>query len=256
MVKPFKFNENVWDLRSINPNFDLRDLKGSIINFTNIYPDWFKQEVKKYIQYLCQANATFSTIENHLSALRSFSRYLKQIDTDGFCIINRSLVLDYFAREQKITKHKLGGLRNFFTVGTLRSWFNIDPDIIRDEDYPTQRRGNPNPLSDKVCEQIEQNIHQLPDPIARMWLICYFAAMRPSELALLKQDCLVQEGQQWKLVWYRKKTDDYHEIPISRTIAKLVQEQQDYIQNLWEKIGITYFVIIAVFLAQTLNRQN
>lgn len=66
-----------------------------------------------------------------------------------------------------------------------------------------------------------------------MWLICYFAAMRPSELALLKWNCLVQEGQHWKLIWHRKKTNDYHEIPITITIAKVVQEQQEYIQNLW-----------------------
>jgi Phage integrase family len=66
-----------------------------------------------------------------------------------------------------------------------------------------------------------------------MWLICYFSAMRPSELALLKQDCLVREGQYWKLVWSRKKGKDCHEIPISRTIAQIVQEQQEYIKNLW-----------------------
>ena len=28
-----------------------------------------------------------------------------------------------------------------------------------------------------------------------MWIVCFFAAMRPGELALLKQDCLVQEGE-------------------------------------------------------------
>lgn len=158
---------------------------------------------------------------------------MNQTDIASFHAINRSLILDYLAKEQKITKDKLGGLRSFFTVGTVRGWFNIDPDIIRDEDYPKQHRGNPDPLSDRVCEQIEQNLHQLPDPIVRMWLICYFAAMRPSELALLRRDCLVQEGEHWKLVWHRKKNNDYHEVPISRTIAKVVQEQLEYIQNLW-----------------------
>ena len=88
-------------------------------------------------------------------------------------------------------------------------------------------------MSDLVRTQIEQNLHRLPDSITRMWLIGYFCAMRPSEIALLKRDCLVQEGQHWKLVWHRKKTNDYHEIPISRKIAEVVQQQQEYIQNLW-----------------------
>lgn len=233
-VKTFVFDNNKWDLRAINPNFDLRDLKYSVINFANIYSNWFQQGVKRYVQYLCKSGSNLGTITNHLSALRFFSRYLQQTEVVGFHQINRTLILDYLAQEQKITKNKLGGLRNFFTVGTLRGWFNIDPDIIHDDDYPKQYRGNPDPLSDRVREQIEQNLHQLPDPIARMWLICYFAAMRPSELALLRRDCLIQEGEHWKLVWQRKKTNDYHEVPISRTIAKVVQEQQEYIQKLWK----------------------
>lgn len=65
-----------------------------------------------------------------------------------------------------------------------------------------------------------------------MWIICYFTVMRLSELALLRRDCLVQEGKQWKLVWHRKKTNDYHEVPISRTVVKVVQEQQEHIQSL------------------------
>ena len=232
-VKPFVWSEDEWDLRAINPNFDQRDLENSTLNFSTIHLDWFKQEVKRYIQHLCKAGNTFGTVKQHLSALRSFSRYLNQTGVVRFQQINRSLILNYLAQEQKVTKHKLGGLRSFFTVGTVRGWFNIDLDIIRDDDYPKQHRGNPDPLSNIICKQIEQNLHKLPDPIARMWLICYFAAMRPSELALLKQDCLIQEGEHWKLVWHRKKGKDYHEVPISRTIAKVVQEQLEYIQNLW-----------------------
>jgi integrase/transcription elongation factor Elf1 len=234
-TQPFNFDEDKWDLRAINPNFDILDLESSIANFSLIKPDWFQQKVKKYVEHLCKAGQsnTFGTIKNHLSALRSFSQYLAQTNITGFDQINRSLILDYLARAKKINKKKLGGLRNFFMAGTLRSWFTIDQNIIRDEDYPKERRGNPDPLSDIVREQIEQNLHKLPDPIARMWIICFFAAMRPSELALLKKDCLVQEGQHWKLVWGRKKGKDYHEVPISRTIAKVVQQQQEYINNLW-----------------------
>ena len=234
-VKNFNFDEDKWDLRAINPKFDARDIRYSTINFCSIHPEWLKQEVKKYIQHLCKAGKTFGTIGNHLSALRSFSYYLNQTNVSSFQQINRSLVLDYLGNKQKLREQKIGSLRNFLTIGTLKGWFNIDQDIIRNDDYSNQYKGNPDPLSGKVCEQIEQNLHQLPDPIARMWLICYFAAMRPSELALLCCDCLMLEGEYWKLVWHRKKTNDYHEVPISRTIAKVVQEQQQYIQNLWGK---------------------
>lgn len=233
-TKSFKFDDDKWDLRAINPNFDKLD-RHFIVDFSSIKPEWFKQDVKKYIQYLCKAGQsnTYGTICLRLSALRIFSYYLYERDITGFNQINRNLILDYLAQQKKVTENKISFLRSFFTAGIIRGWFTVDQDIIRDEDYPKKRRGNPDPLSDVVREQIERNLHKLPDPIARIWIICFFAAMRPSELALLKKDCLVQEGQHWKLVWQRKKTKDYHEVPISRAIAKVVQQQQEYINNLW-----------------------
>jgi len=232
-VKSFNWKDEQWDLRAINPKFDERDNSYYIANFTEFELNWFKDEVKKYIQHLCKAENSLGTIALSLSSLRFFSRYLVKENISGFDEINRSLSLDYFTQEKKLPKAKLGALRNFFAVGTIKGWFNIDQDIIRDVDYPKQYRGNPDPISDRIREQIEQNLYLLPDPIARMWLIGYFSAMRPSELALLKRDCLVREGQHWKLVWQRKKGKDEHEVPISRTIAEVVQQQQEYIKNLW-----------------------
>ena len=57
--------------------------------------------------------------------------------------------------------------------------------------------------------------------------------MRCNELALLKKNCLIQEGDKWKIFWYRNKGKDYHDVPITRTIAKVIQEQIEYIEKLW-----------------------
>jgi integrase/transcription elongation factor Elf1 len=232
-IKLFEWLNEKWDLRMINNNFDERDVDICIANFADFKSDWFESEVKKYIYSLCQVNTPFGTIKPKLSSLRTFSRYLFKENIMGFHQIDRSIILDYLSKENKVTKHKLGTLRDFFTLGTIKGWFDIDRDIIRSADYPKIHTENPDPLSDYVRKQIEENLHLLPDPIVRMFLICYFAAMRPCEIALLKQDCLVQEGQHWKLVWRRKKGKDQHEIPVSRTIAQVVQEQQEYIHKLW-----------------------
>ncbi|GFE72266.1 site-specific integrase [Chroococcus sp. FPU101] len=232
-INSFNYDEDKWDLRAINPKYDLTDLRRAIIKFLPFRLEWFKQKVKKYIQYLCEINSSFATIEKRLLILKTFSSYLETKGITEFSQINRSIILDYLATEKTINRHKIGGLRDFFAIGTMKDWFEINQDIIRNEDYPKAYMRNPDPLSDVVREQIEANLHQLPDPIARMWIICFFAAMRPSELPLLKKDCLVQDGPLWKLIWHRKKTDDYHEIPITRIIAKVVQEQLDYINALW-----------------------
>jgi integrase len=234
LVKIFKWEDDEWDLRAINLNFNERDRR-IFANFTELELIWYKCRVKDYVYYLCKLENSFQTISHDLLSLRYFSNYLTKEYISGFEEISRDVILDYLAKEQIIDHHKLGGLRKFFNVGNIKGWFNIDRDIIRDADYPKRHRGNPDPISDIVRKQIEENLHLLPDPIARMWLIGYFSAMRPSELALLRQDCLVREGQYWKLVWSRKKGKDIHEIPISRTIAQVVQEQQEYIKSLWSK---------------------
>jgi site-specific recombinase XerD/transcription elongation factor Elf1 len=234
-VEAFDFAKDEWDLRAINSYYDAQDLARSIINFKSITLEWFQKAVKKYILFLVKSGQSFKTIASQLSALRIFSNYLVQSSIENFNQINRSLMINYFHQLRNLNKTHLGCLRKFFEIGTAKKWLTVEQDLIRSVDYPKQHRSNPDPLSTVVREQIEQKLYKLPDPIARMWLVCFFAAMRPSELALLKKNCLAQEGGFWKLVWGRKKTDDFHEIPITRTIAKIVQEQQEYIEKLWGK---------------------
>lgn len=162
-------------------------------------------------------------------SLRQFSDYITENQISCVTLINREIILSFLVwlkANENITKKRLWTLRDFFYVGSIQAWFEVNPDIIRDSDYPKQTNSNPDPIPDIVREQIEKNLHKLPDPIARMWIICFFAAMRPYELALLKKDCLEQVGDKWKLVWWRKKGKKFHQhsVPITTTIAKVVQE--------------------------------
>jgi integrase len=232
-IQAFKWENDIWDLRAINPKFDLRDRMSYFANFVELELDWFKDKCKMYTEYSCKIGNSLQTIKNHLHYLKTLHRYLYKNNVSGFHEINRTLILNYLSEEKTINFSKLGSLRVFFETGNNREWFDIAQNVIRDSDYPKVHRSDPDPISNIVREQIEQNLHLLPDPIARMWLIGYFSAMRPAELALLKRDCLVQEGQYWKIVWHQKKNNEYHEIPITRTIAKVIQEQQEYIKNIW-----------------------
>ncbi len=234
-VKPFYFENELWDFRNLIPSFDSRDTH-FYVNFKNVQQHWFKTLAKKYIYHQCKIGNVANTVYGTLNHLRIFSRYLAEQKVAGIHEINRGSILDFLTWDTTGTEAlhaRLGALRQFFWTGNMQGWFDIDQDIIRDDDFPKKKVSNPDPISDNVREQIENNLHKLPDPIARMWLISFFTAMRPSELALLSQDCLVQEGSNWKIVWQRKKTKDQHEIPITRIMAKVVQEQQDYIEQLW-----------------------
>lgn len=234
-IKPFAFEDEQWDLRAINPSLNDRNNR-FFVYFQDVNLSWFKFQVKQYIYYLCKTNKPFTTIDKHLSSLRFFSRYLAKTNIASLDKIDRSTICDFLIWEQtgcNGIRNRLWTLRDFFEKGNIHQWFEVDEDIIRCDDFPKVKRGNPDPISDNVREQIEKNLHKLPDPIARMWIVAFFTAMRPNELALLKKDCLVQEGSHWKIIWHRQKTKDQHEVPITRIIAKVIQEQREYIEQLW-----------------------
>ncbi len=235
-IQKFDFAENQWDLRAINPNYHERD-SYYCVYFHKIKLIWIRELIKRYIYHLCKLNTPFSTIDENISSLRIFSRYLAEKKISDINQINRSLILDFVNWDRASNdalRIRLGVIRNFFLTGTLQGWFEIDQDIIRDDDYPKRKLKTPDPIPDSVREQIEQNLHKLPEPFARMWLIAFFTAMRPAELALLKKDCLVQEGGMWAVIFDRlKNNEERRKIFITRTIAKVIQEQLAYIQQLW-----------------------
>lgn len=237
-IKPFLFESDKWDLRSIVTSTNGADNKFTV-NFEEIYPLWFKLFTKWYIHSLCKQDKPTTTIQTHLSNLRFFARYLNTTKVNCIEEVNRGVILNFLTESRKLTgdegiRHRLGVLRNFFIVGNFQGWFNNnDQDMIRSDDFPKSRKGNPEPLSDLVREEIEQHLYRLPVPIARMWIIGFFTAMRPNELVWLRKDCLIQEGSHWKIIWSRRKGKDQHEVPVTRIIAKVVQEQLEYIEQLW-----------------------
>jgi integrase len=235
ILRPFTFEDDIWDLRNLILLGERED--GFTINFALIQQIWFKDAVKKYIHHLCRT-ASPSGIRKHIAELTCFSDFLIKSEVSDFCEIRRTIVLNFICQESLTfskLKTKLIALRGFFYAGTIHGWFEIEQDLIRDDDYPKRPVYNPDPLSEPILKQIENNLYQLPPYIARMWIVSFFTAMRPAELAFLRQDCLVQEGENWKVVWQRPKTKDFHEVPVTRTIAKVIQEQREYIQNLWGK---------------------
>ncbi len=235
IFQKFNFEDNLWDLRTIASSYNARTVNFTA-NFSTVKLSWFRSYVKKYIYQLCITNKSFSYILSNLSHLRFFSQYLSEKNLNNIEEINRSLIIDFISWDKSGhygRRNRLLALRDFFILGHLKGFFALEQDLVRKSDLPKQIINNPDCISDYVREQIEQKLHLIPEPIARMWFVAFFSAMRPSELALLKKNCLVQEGDSWKIIWQRGKTKDYQEIPVTRVIAKVIQEQQIYIESLW-----------------------
>jgi len=240
LIKPFSFEDDIWDLRALIPDLDDQDKQEGclILNFGSIRLSWLKEVVKKYIQQEVFSGLSAATIYKSFSQLKKISAYLKnQKSIRSVNEIDRSTILNFIVFSSKKKSNSevsniLGRLKKFFTTGNLHGWFTVSEHLILPEDYPKYHRGTSNDIPSVVLKQIENNLHKLPDPIARMWIIGYFCAMRLSELQLCNLDCLKQDSRgEWAITFWRKKNKDWHTLPITRDVAKVIQQQQDYIRQ-------------------------
>lgn len=237
-IKPFDFKNNVWDARAINSSYHARN-DAKYFNFEGITQHWLIHIVKQYIYHRCKLEKGVGTIQQELSVFRKYSSYLAEKNIHNISQIDdRSLILSFLDWNNSSATARvriLATLKNFIRTGNSQGWFKINPDIIISGDYPKHKKYNPEPLSDIVRDKIHKNIHKLPEPIQRMWIIALFSGMRPSELAFLKQDCLVQNSGDSSICWQRTKGTRVHQhsIPANRNVVKAIQLQQEYIKQLW-----------------------
>ncbi|MDY6899357.1 MAG: PEP-CTERM sorting domain-containing protein [Cyanobacteriota bacterium] len=73
-LSAFKFDEDIWDLRHFYENTTNRKK----LNFHEIKPDWYKFQVKKYIQFQINSQSSAESIIHFLSYFRQFGAIIQQ----------------------------------------------------------------------------------------------------------------------------------------------------------------------------------
>jgi integrase len=260
-VIPFKFEDDLWDVRALR--VVEQNERVVTINFSQIKSAWLKKIIKQYIKQELLTSDAVSTAKGRIIYLRLFCSYIEN-QTNIQCIkqINREIILNFLntfcqGKSNNYMQHILGGLRDFFNKGNLHGWFKVPEHLIRDEDYPKWKKGKPKDIPSKVLEQIENNLHQLPDPISRMWMVGFFCAMRISELQLCPLDCLKQDSRgRWFITFYRRKNQDNHTLPVSRESAQIIQQQQEYIRQLFGSSFDYLFCHYVGFSKDEVNQSN
>ncbi|MGL4758944.1 MAG: tyrosine-type recombinase/integrase [Patescibacteria group bacterium] len=260
-VIPFRFESDLWDVRALRAIE--KNEKVITINFVQINYDWLKKIVKQYLKQELLSGDAVSTTTKKIVQLRLFCSYIEnQTNVQHIDQISREIILDFLctfcqSRGSNYTQHILGTLRDFFHQGNLHGWFKVPEHLIRDEDYPKWKKGKPKDIPTKVLEQIENNLHQLPNPIARMWMVGFFCAMRISELQLCSLDCLKQDSRgRWFITFYRQKNKDYHTLPVSRESAQIIQQQQEYIRKQFGSSFDYLFCHYVGFSKDDVNQSN
>lgn len=206
--KSFCFDDDVWFIESLGVLVDEIE-RSNRLDLSKIKQPWLKALTKRQIQFEAKVGAAAGTLIYMPYVFTKFSEY---VDT---CIgiqcmedLTRDVFLDFFniIRFEGISSnqyHKiLMVLRKFLENGNFNGWFKLPEHLIRKEDYPKFTRGTPNDIPKLVLDQIESNLHKLPDPIARMWIVGFFCGMRISELRLCPLDCLKQDARgNWSITF-------------------------------------------------------
>ncbi|OKH33447.1 integrase [Calothrix sp. HK-06] len=229
-LPPFYLDDDIWDLRHFYDNPYPQS-----INFQKVLPQWYKLEVKNYIQYLLKSRAYSapSGIRHSLTNLKQFGQIVENFNIKEATDISREALLSFLDNykdcDNKTINHKLSYLKCFFEWLGLNSSY-----LIRRRDYLKEIKNDPDWLDEVTRTSIQNNLSKIPAFIACHYLIQEYTAARPGDICQLLFDCLVEENQKWYIKFYQHKTKRWHQIPATREIRKIIEEQQQWIRQTLE----------------------
>ena len=226
-IKPFKYEDNLWDLR----NF-YQCSHNQTINFSSIKPSWYREQVKDYLHFLLKAQVYSSAMTIYMRSvtLKQFGEIIQQKPVLSLTDITRNVVLafiDIYSQQSAFSlKDKLIHLRYFF------EWLELDAqNLIRSRDFPKRRVSNPDWLDEKVRTTIKKYLSKIPAPIARQYQIQEYTAARPIDICQIGFDCLVEDNGKWYIRFYQQKVQRWHQLPVTRNIRSVIEEQQQWIRQ-------------------------
>ena len=244
-LPPFSFEEDTWNLKYF---YDESTLVSKTLNFHTIKSNWYKQKVKKYAFSLLKPHMGLEsrTIYQAVSKLKQFGKIIVDFNIKNKHEINRYTIiqfLDIHKVNSDITINgKLSVLRDFF------DWLDLETQyLIRRRDFRKIRVNDVDWLDEVTRQGIKQHLDQIPDPIARNYLVQAYIAARPIDVCRLAFDCLVEENGKWYINFFQQKTKRWHKILASRKIRKVIEEQQQWIREKFGKTILIYFVILLIF---------
>ena len=230
-------SDDVWHASSLG--LEVRKYNSlSKLVFTHISPELFKEVAKKFIRYQSRRNE-LATLMRNIMDFNRFSDFLSELYPQiNFNQLDRAIIVEYISWLSSRglaweTKSKaLSSLKKLFFISSINKWLDLPDNLIRPEDWGTPPQRLPRFIPEEVLTQLNQHLDRLPEPIMRMVLVLQECGLRIGELCLLPINCLNQDSQgDWYIQFRQWKMKTETSIPISRELAKVIQEQQQYIQN-------------------------
>jgi integrase/ribosomal protein L37AE/L43A len=232
-----EYEKDVWDCRNLGIDVGVCRYTYKL-NFSDIAQPWLLAALKQYIKYIL-ATLSWTSGSEKLLAVKRFSRFLStSYPSMTPSEIDRLVIVDflgYLAGTDLSVQTRcitLGAVRGFLEFCYQNKHLDVRRYLIRHEDFPKRPKSLPRYIPEEVMQQLNQHLWDLPEPVMRMVLVLQECGMRISELLMMKTDCLLQDkAGDWFLRYYQFKMKKEITIPISRELARLVQEQHQYIRE-------------------------
>ena len=239
-LRLFSFDDDIWDSRHF---YDKPSQK--FLNFQEVSPDWYRQEVKEYLHYLLKARvfSSVSTIRKKIITFKQLGRVIVLANLKNKSDINRDTIIRFLASCQEnnssTINKKIADLRDFFDWLGLETLY-----LIRRRDFLKVSKNDTDWLDEVTRKAIKGNLNKIPTPIARHYLVQAYIAARPDDVRQINFECLVEENGKWYVQFFQHKTKRWHRILASREIRIVIEEQQQWIR---ETFGEDYSYLFCHF---------
>lgn len=241
------FEKDVWHLQT-DLGLDIDEYKGIYtVNFSAFIQSWFKLLVKLFtLVTISKSKFKPQTSIKRVGCLRKCSLFMEKRHVYSLQQIGNEMYEEYNQYLEQaglspssINAH-LSALRFFLDTCRIEKWLNVNTYWFEGKcsanDYPTNE--GIVYIPEEVWNQLDQNLHFLPDPLQRMVLIIRSLALRVGELCTLPFSCLRNRDGQWRLRFLTEKEDVEDEMPlVAPELVVVIQEQQNYIR---ENLGDDY----------------
>lgn len=209
--------KDIWEIEKLDIEVkqDLTRVT-KIINFKEIRQPDLKEEIKKAVYFQLRTES-IGTVKKEMTAIRRFSRYLKENHKD----INSCADLDRTIMEKYLIYMKTedtGTKRYRAEITRLRSLLNMVADIyqypqvkelILNRDIPPDIKAEFIVYSDEELKRFNAFLSKVDIQTARMLTIHQMLGTRISDTMTLRNDCLIEKNGDMLIRIYQMKTHYY-----------------------------------------------
>lgn len=227
------------------------------LHFERITNEWFKMSLKLYALLIVNSGKAALTISHDISNLRVFCKFLSEQSIDRFDQINNITFESFCSYLQsknlkpRTVSSYLGVLSVFFDTCRLEGWFDVSTYWFKGKNIKTPPK-EVEYIPEKVWNQLDENLHYLPEAVQRMIVLIRATGIRVGELCNIPFDCLRQRGDQWRIRFTTEKYRTTDELPVFvPELVVIIKEQQKYIRQLFGE-GYSYLFCFC-YIPRTLS---